>query len=370
MSVSNTPNVVIDTSGGAVAISGTVSLASGTAVGVSGTATVAGSVSVTNTVTTTIDTSGGPVDVSGSVTFPSAQEVTLASTGPVDVQNLVLSNTNAVYFGKFTYTVTNLAAGSSVTFYPENQNAIGTYDGFLFIVQTETQASNSYIPALANAAAIDLGYLGGTGYGRSPNVAVASAISNWSQDTYWQLYYQAMLTNPYTCDNTGINLTNNTGATISDTINIWVWGLKAQITNPVANPAQMQPAVGEFGTQINSGNNNYELTTVDTAVVIANSGTPPYIKMIKFTAWNGTSTAVAIQLMLGTVPIAFYNLTAEYANGSSISDTFLFPDAIPFSSDISAECTNISGGGTACGVAVTILIEGVSSAAQIVPTTN
>ena len=67
-----------------------------------------------------------------------------------------------------------------------------------------------------------------------------------------------MLAAPAACSAINVGLVNSSGATIaSDTVRVWVFAHRAQISNPQTNPVQSQAASGAYGTTAYTNGGNY-----------------------------------------------------------------------------------------------------------------
>ena len=273
VSINNQPTVNVN---GPVSVQG---ITGGTAIGVSISSSVALNVQQSGTWTVDINTMptvniNGPITVEGvsggtaigvqvqndvtingtvTVQFPSAQEVTLAATGPVNVTNDVLANNSAVYLGESTLSI-NLAAGAGVNFWPQNTNATGLYDGILLCLQTAKDGASTYtiLPADGGSlnGSIQVPTGGGAGgYFRQAATTVRLVGPSWTSDTYYQWQGLYLFDSPQGANNIGpFQLVNATGSTLTDTVWVFAWAIKAQVSNPQGNPVQNLAASGTYDT--------------------------------------------------------------------------------------------------------------------------
>ena len=255
--VTNTPSVTISGTGN------TVQLASGTAVGISGTVTVEGSVDIANSPTVNISGTGNTVrlETGTTVNIGGTATVEWTTEGPVSVTNDVIPSNDFMLLSEISYAITNWANGATAEFYGNT----GTYPATI-IQGTKTLAEiDGYFIVMQSSG--EYGYASG-GY-ISPSVSSLSLGSafkyfNQSNQTFVQpaMDYSGgalgcgcigsgpqFFDKPVAAETLNFTLTNNTGATIaSDTLTVWVFGHKAQVSNPTTNPVAQQPSSGAFAT--------------------------------------------------------------------------------------------------------------------------
>ena len=255
--IANTPAVTISGSGN------TVQLAAGTAVGISGTVTVEGSVDIANSPTVNISGTGNTVrlETGTTVNIGGTATVEWTTEGPVSVTNDVIPSNDFMLLSEISYAITNWANGATAEFYGNT----GTYPATI-IQGTKTLAEiDGYFIVMQSSG--EYGYASG-GY-ISPSVSSLSLGSafkyfNQSNQTFVQpaMDYSGgalgcgcigsgpqFFDKPVAAETLNFTLTNNTGATIaSDTLTVWVFGHKAQVSNPTTNPVAQQPSSGAFAT--------------------------------------------------------------------------------------------------------------------------
>ena len=302
VNIGTMPNVNVN---GPITVEG---VSGGTAIGVSISSSVALNVQQSGTWTVDINTMptvniNGPITVEGvsggtaigvqvqnnitingtvTVQFPSAQEVTLAATGPVDIQNLLLSDNNLVFLYELQGTIASFASGasissggdglSSVTF-KVGQSQIGLFDGYFILL----------LSAKATYTAGSVGQIGINNGGQMTDFnsyqvfGAGTVIGDQNPQNNGPAGYGMIgpifLSSPAVFNLVKHNVTNNTGATVTDdTLTFWVFGIKAQVSNPVENPVQQQAASGEYDSLVGTNGGSNDAVTASTVTTVIGAG--------------------------------------------------------------------------------------------------
>ncbi len=288
VSVGNQPTVTAVISGSG----NTVSLASGTTVAISGTVTIAGSVSITNSPTINIGSgntvtlaSGTTVSISGTVTveFGSAQAVTVdTSGGPVDMNisarapTLNIAANSLTLLGTAQVSVSDLAAGGTVSFPGITGGAIGVYDGVVILVVSEESLIASYAVE-NNGATLSSGAtvpdVGSQSYGYAFcdgdygfELPAISYAGSYGAGSILRMFDKGLMS----FNGIELNLKNTSSSSISaDTVSVWVYAHKAQVDNPQDSPVQSQASDGSF--QSLQGSNGGSETGTQVSVSLGNT---------------------------------------------------------------------------------------------------
>ena len=391
VSISNQPTVNVN---GPVSVQG---VSGGTAIGVSISSSVALNVQQSGTWTVDINTMptvniNGPITVEGvsggtaigvqvqndvtingtvTVQFPSAQEVTLAATGPVNVTNGVVPSNSLVLINSGTSTITNLANGGVVSFFPESSDSLGLYDGIVIVFQTEAQADTAYSIS-PGTAAVYLPFVNSSvfssGYARVYAGVTQQVNLEWSQDVYWQAQAVFMYDSPRAANNLGFSITNISGVTLSDTVNYAVWGIKAQISNQPGNPVQQQAASGEYaaleytnggsgaGPTGQSGSSSTTLTLLNSGGYAASLNWNAMSYTASVDAGTGVTAAFSLTLYFGGAMIATVSGNATINGNATITlpaGTWQ-PAKSVANSGVTVVAVMTVSGGTASGVSGTV----------------
>jgi hypothetical protein len=162
-----------------------------------------------------------------------------------NVVNSVLPVNNLVYIGYTTLSVSNLANGSIAdtavsASYP---TVFPLLDGVVVVAHSAYAQSNN-VGFPYSIALFNFGTLLPVGGFIAPSFTIEySAQDNDGPNAEYRAFLQA----PVAASGSTIVFTNNSGSTIaSDTITFYLFYVKAQISNPTANPVNMQPGQGEF----------------------------------------------------------------------------------------------------------------------------
>jgi hypothetical protein len=176
-----------------------------------------------------------------------------------------------------------------------------------------------------------------------------------------------MTEEPLGANNIGpFDIQNISGATIaSDTVWLWVWALKAQVSNPPGIPVQQQAASGEFGSIVTSG--DIVLATPTISYILLNAGTPPQMRALHVTLLNNASTFAIVMLYIDTGGagsvrdyLGFYYLSPAQSAGCTVTDHFIWPDGHAFSGNL---VRAVTGGTAGWNVTASATTEGVTNAA-------
>ena len=198
-----------------------------------------------------------------SVTFPSAQEVNIteAITLPANVTNDMLAENSLVFLGTSTTTITNLAAGASVAATSFTQGSLGLYDGVIILVYSAQSLIANYklvsdgftVGQGANVPSL-YGYVFANGTTPAlPGIYSAGSANSGS--------IIALFADPVSYNGLEFSIENTSSATISsDTVTCYLYGIKAQVSNPQSNPVQSQAASGSFDTLLSSGGSTQVFT--------------------------------------------------------------------------------------------------------------
>jgi len=305
-------------------ISGTVTVtpASGATFNVG---TVSGNVSVqpASGVTFDIGTVSGTVNVAQSGTWNIGSVGSITETVQGNVVNDVLPAQAVVFLGSAAFAVSNLANGNTVGGEIDATTSLLNNNGVLLdglIVGWTSQNGYQYNFDSASAFLRNTNATGPYDDHLGTNSVTVTGTSTFGPGNNG-LTPPLFFSSPWFGNCTVVQLTNATGSTISsDTVTIFVWGIKAQITNPTNNPANTQPGQGSFATAVASsidGSVGGSGTSFSTTLI--NSG--GYLEQLQWqglsgTGYNGSSTQYPLTLTLynGSVPIASTTVTAGAGN--------------------------------------------------------
>ena len=229
---------------------------------------------------------GTTVNITGPVTLASGTAVDVNTVGSIaetvttsgSITNDIIPSNNIVDFGTYTVDVANLANGSQVGI-----NAIlspeqwGFFDGALVI----WSSANNYDYSGESV-------YGWNEYGNAGVAIVTNIVTPVNQRT---VYFSS----PQVFSRIGLNVTNNTGATIaSDTLTFRVFAIKATetVNNTSTNPVQQQMAQTFNGNSlagfINTDGSQGTNTGTPFGLIPANSTNVTYFWL--FYRNTGTST--------------------------------------------------------------------------------
>lgn len=199
---------------------------------------------------------------SGTVNIGSMPSVTIASGTVTATINNATLNTQSTVVNEFladnslinlitsTETITNLASGSQVVFYPE-WASVALLDGLIITIQS----ANGIAYTIGNGSA----YLLGISVAGALGSQTTAQYSSGSNSSY---YYSLRYANPAAFNQIPLTVTNASSSTVSDTLTITIYGIKASIivgnaqSSPV--PTQAQYAT----TQYNLGSYTFASTSV------------------------------------------------------------------------------------------------------------
>jgi hypothetical protein len=340
VSISNTPAVTISGSGN------TVQLASGTQVGISGNVTVQGSVSISNTPAVTISGSGNTVSLEAGtqVTIGGTATVEWTSSGPVDIQNLMLSQNNMVLLYDLTFDLVNMASGATFSTFGDGGSNItikqgqpipGLYDGYFIMVHSK----NDYNYTVGAISQVGVTNWSGGDYGGYVLYGATLASGNVNPVNDGPAGYTQigpiLLAEPLAFNLVKHNINQNTGSTVNDTVEVWVFGIKAQITNPQGNPVQQQASAGSFDVldYIGAGSQQWATGSSGGSYTLLGSGN--YCRRINF---GGASLTIAsfqaapgtatVQLLLGSAVLAQATQTGNSISMQLPSQLFDFGEGV------------------------------------------
>jgi hypothetical protein len=310
------PDVTINSSSTAPVY---VSIAASTTINVTGSVSISGNVDIGTMPDVTINSSStAPVYVSVTETvdvsitnstltvqFPSAQEVTLAATGPVNVENAILPTTDGV----------NVSGSTAVS---------GT-SGYLFVPVPD--AYYDEITLLAYAPNGDLSdytfEVNQLRYSDPFNAGIAvwaglnltlTATGDADKPAYAQEYLGGKF-GPYPA--TTLVLYWTATASVNETLQ---WQVKAHyatqtVGNPTSNPAQVQTASGAFDS-INAPNNNQiplngVTGNVSEVVFAINQVVEANITVTFYSGTSGQNGGATLQLQVNGVTVDTVTIPVE-----------------------------------------------------------
>ena len=338
VTVSNSPAVTVS--------GGTVSLAAGTQVGISGNVTVQGSVSISNTPAVTISGSGNTVSLEAGtqVTIGGTATVEWTSSGPVDIQNLMLSQNNMVLLYDLTFDLVNMASGATFSTFGDGGSNItikqgqpipGLYDGYFIMVHSK----NGYNYTVGAISQVGVTNWSGGDYGGYVLYGATLASGNVNPVNDGPAGYTQigpiLLAEPLAFNLVKHNINQNTGSTVNDTVEVWVFGIKAQITNPQGNPVQQQASAGSFDVldYIGAGSQQWATGSSGGSYTLLGSGN--YCRRINF---GGASLTIAsfqaapgtatVQLLLGSAVLAQATQTGNSISMQLPSQLFDFGEGV------------------------------------------
>jgi hypothetical protein len=241
-----------------------------------------------------------------------------------NVVNTVLPVNNLVYLGYMTQSVSNLANGS--TQYSAVQASYPTVfplvDGVVVVANSSYAQANSltfpYTIALSDF---------GTPLPEGGFITPSFTIEYSKQDNAgYNAEYRAFINEPVAASRSTIAFTNESGSTIaSDTITFYLFYVKAQVSNPTANPVNMQPGQGEFDSA------EYSWTGVvgeNTAQTLIPSGN--YIKSLRITFYtDNVDTSANNLLTLYNGSSAFWSANPTSTAVTIDTGLITFGDGVP-----------------------------------------
>jgi hypothetical protein len=239
-----------------------------------------------------------------------------------NVVNTVLPVNNLVYLGYIAQSVSNLANGSTVysDVMASFPNVFPLVDGVVVVANSSYAQANS----LAFPYTIQLWDFA-TPVPQGGFIAPSFTIQYSKQDNLgYNSEYRAFINEPVAGSRTTIAFTNASGSTIaSDTITWYLFYIKAQISNPTANPVNMQPGQGEFDSVEYSWTGNLGGGADQLLIPSGN-----YIKSLRIVLIAAPNNSTSNTLTLFNGSSAFWN-----ANPSATTtiDTGLitFGDGVP-----------------------------------------
>ena len=359
-----------------VAISGTVTVGSITnPVTVNGTVTVG---SITNTVaisgTVTVGSITNAIAVTnvGSIT----ETVNVAGSVASAISNTILPSTSLVLLHQASVTVTNLANGASFYVAGDTDNTgvfpyaqLGLWDGYVVFIRSSSgyRYTMNAPSAIVTSAVLSIG---GSNYAlQNITWATIFPLSPVYNGNAGSAVITALATSPFPANIANTQWVNNNGATIaSDVVTVTVYGIKAQVTNPLSNPVAQQAANGEFatlsftnsGTATGPANVSGDGTEVSTTITILGSG--DYVSSI---TWDNLVLEVGANNVSGGTwnAQAYLQLGSMNIASVGISGT---TDGLGHSGTIPAG--TLSWGGKAIpngGITISIYVQGSSSTGTI-----
>jgi hypothetical protein len=308
--------------------------------------TVAGSVDIGNTptfnisgtgntvqlasgTTVEIDTSGGPVDVN------------LPNVSDMNLTNYNIRDNDLVPLHAIIYTATNWPTGDSNTFWGDGGQSsyiafssepifpkqFGIYDGIVCLIQWQP-SSGSLAPSLQSG----LSYYVSTqsGYPVVPAIHVTLDTDIVPANLYLNSEIDGNNTNyvgywkfpePSPLNIVGPSLINNSGSSLSGTVYVYCYGIrasvsisgiaKAQVSNTTSSPVAQQPAAGSFHTT--SGSNAGNGSTYDYTQTLVSSGN--YLSKL----WFGGAYIVIPSDAGAQGSVSLYNGSQQLATASGTS---------------------------------------------------
>jgi hypothetical protein len=240
-----------------------------------------------------------------------------------NVVNTVLPVNNLVYIGYTSFSVTNLGNGSGVSSavqasYP---TVFPLVDGVVVVANSSyAQANNLAFPYTIQLEDF------GTPLPQGGYIVPSFTIQYSKQDSPgYNAEYRAFLNEPVAGSRSTIAFTNVSGSTIaSDTITFYLFYVKAQISNPTANPVNMQPGQGEFDSIEYSWTGTVATGGSQTLIPSGN-----YIKSIRIMFYADALSSSLNTLTLYNGSSAFWTTNPTTTETTIDTGLITFGDGVP-----------------------------------------
>lgn len=312
-----------------IVVNGSVNLSGGTVdATIAGTPTIqfaAGStVSISNNSLNVTPTPGSTVEVANTIDANLTGASVTIDTNSV---NSVFPSNSLISFGSKTITVTNLANGQ-IAYSDDNFGDMGIYDGMMVTIQSHGGFEYAIDQRGLFVIALNSSYE----YALAGNPRINAMTYNGVASTGIS---QTFFDQPYYFNDPTFYLINNTGNTIaSDTIDIFIYCVKAQISNPINNPVNTQGVQGSPTasgyTNLDSGN-SWNVTFPALANTTITSLTVSGQWQGSATATDNTAIVIASNNLSGY--IAFFPVTGTQPSGFWTPYTINFNEGITLGSN-------------------------------------